>query len=126
MNAPAPRVEAIERADIWAYRPFIDGLRAISIIAVVGYHLGVPGFRGGIRRRRRLLRHLRLPDHRPDRRRRSKSRKFLTLPTSGRGACSRILPPYLLVIATCFVIAPFVLLTPGEFLELGREALFRR
>jgi hypothetical protein len=26
------------------YRPFIDGLRAISISAVVGFHVGLPGF----------------------------------------------------------------------------------
>src|SRR5271169_348481 len=30
-----------------AYSPFIDGLRAISIIAVVGFHVGLPGFSGG-------------------------------------------------------------------------------
>ena len=29
------------------YRPYIDGLRAISILAVVGYHIGLPGFSGG-------------------------------------------------------------------------------
>jgi peptidoglycan/LPS O-acetylase OafA/YrhL len=30
-----------------SYRPDIDGLRAIAVIAVVLYHLGVPGMRGG-------------------------------------------------------------------------------
>src|SRR3954466_5952444 len=30
-----------------AYRPFIDGLRAVSILAVVLYHVGVPGVSGG-------------------------------------------------------------------------------
>ena len=29
------------------YQPHVDGLRAISIIAVVAYHAGVPGFGGG-------------------------------------------------------------------------------
>jgi len=29
------------------YLPFLDGLRAISILAVVGFHVGVPGFSGG-------------------------------------------------------------------------------
>jgi peptidoglycan/LPS O-acetylase OafA/YrhL len=29
------------------YRPFIDGLRAIAIIAVVGSHINLPGFGGG-------------------------------------------------------------------------------
>ncbi|TCO74894.1 acyltransferase family protein [Chromatocurvus halotolerans] len=29
------------------YRPDIDGLRAIAVLAVVIFHLGVPGFQGG-------------------------------------------------------------------------------
>jgi peptidoglycan/LPS O-acetylase OafA/YrhL len=29
------------------YRPEIDGLRAVAILAVVAYHVGVPGFSGG-------------------------------------------------------------------------------
>ena len=29
------------------YRPDIDGLRAIAVLAVVIFHLGVPGFDGG-------------------------------------------------------------------------------
>jgi peptidoglycan/LPS O-acetylase OafA/YrhL len=30
-----------------AYRPDIDGLRAIAILGVVGFHVGLPGFQGG-------------------------------------------------------------------------------
>lgn len=30
-----------------AYRADIDGLRAIAVLAVIAYHIGVPGFRGG-------------------------------------------------------------------------------
>jgi len=29
------------------YFPFVDGLRAVSIIAVVAFHIGLPGFTGG-------------------------------------------------------------------------------
>jgi peptidoglycan/LPS O-acetylase OafA/YrhL len=29
------------------YRPDIDGLRALSVIAVIGFHAGIPGFGGG-------------------------------------------------------------------------------
>ena len=31
-----------------AYRPEIDGLRAIAVLAVVAYHFGLPGVRGGL------------------------------------------------------------------------------
>lgn len=30
-----------------SYRRDIDGLRAVAVVAVVGYHAGLPGFRGG-------------------------------------------------------------------------------
>lgn len=33
--------------DIRGYKPFVDGLRAIAILTVVGSHVGVPGFAGG-------------------------------------------------------------------------------
>ena len=45
-NGQAP-VGPVIAADITAYRPFIDGLRAVSILAVVLYHVGVPGISGG-------------------------------------------------------------------------------
>jgi peptidoglycan/LPS O-acetylase OafA/YrhL len=33
--------------DIRTYKPFVDGLRAIAILTVVGAHVGMPGFSGG-------------------------------------------------------------------------------
>ena len=39
--------EALSPHRIPVYRPDIDGLRALSVIAVILYHAGVPGFRGG-------------------------------------------------------------------------------
>src|SRR4029079_3042663 len=33
--------------EVRIYRPFIDGLRAIAILTVVGSHISLPGFSGG-------------------------------------------------------------------------------
>jgi|ERR1039458_10366547 peptidoglycan/LPS O-acetylase OafA/YrhL len=33
--------------DAYAYKPFIDGLRAVAILTVVAEHVGIPGFTGG-------------------------------------------------------------------------------
>ena len=30
-----------------SFRPEIEGLRAVAILLVVGYHLGIPGLHGG-------------------------------------------------------------------------------
>src|SRR5262249_16784557 len=40
-----PAVEASD--DIHAYKPFVDGLRAVAILAVVAGHLELPGMAGG-------------------------------------------------------------------------------
>ncbi|MEO8276590.1 MAG: acyltransferase family protein [Thermoanaerobaculia bacterium] len=41
---PAPPTRTIQAGE---YRPEIDGLRAIAVLAVLFFHAGVPGFRGG-------------------------------------------------------------------------------
>ena len=51
------------------FRGDIEGLRAVAVVLVVAFHAGVGVVAGGLRRRRRLLRALRLPHHRPARRR---------------------------------------------------------
>src|SRR6186713_2919418 len=47
MNAPHRPVQQSGDARLTAYRPFIDGLRAVSVLAVVLYHVGIPGVTGG-------------------------------------------------------------------------------
>ena len=42
MNFPMDEVHQVRK-----HRPFIDGMRAIAILAVVASHLSLPGFSGG-------------------------------------------------------------------------------
>jgi peptidoglycan/LPS O-acetylase OafA/YrhL len=42
-----PESNSIDMSNAMKYRADIDGLRAIAVIAVVFYHLGIPGFGGG-------------------------------------------------------------------------------
>src|SRR4051812_35442303 len=119
MNAPFRPAPAVSSARLTAYRPFIDGLRAVSILAVVLYHVGVPGVSGGyvgvdvffVISGFLII-----------------SQIFGALE---RGSFSfgefwarrvlRILPPYLLVLVFCMAVAPFVLVMPDEFRQFGRE-----
>ena len=47
MHAPIRKYEQGSSTGIRTYRPFIDGLRAVAILTVVGSHLDLPGFTGG-------------------------------------------------------------------------------
>jgi len=62
LTAPSPPVGSIRELN---FRPDIEGLRAVAVIAVLLYHASVPPRSGWIRRCRRLLRHLRFSHH-PD------------------------------------------------------------
>ena len=122
-NTPAgpPRIAAprLER-DPHEYLAFVDGLRAVSILAVVGFHSGLPGFPGGyvgvdiffvisgfliINQIRDGL----------------EASRFSILAFYARRAL-RILPPYVVVLLTILVVAPFVLPSPTVYLEYLYQA----
>ena len=100
---------------------FIDGLRAISILAVVGYHVGLPflpgGFVGvdvffvisGYLIIGQIVAGL--------------GNGFSFPEFWGRRAV-RILPPYLLVVLACIAIAPFILVLPEQHADFGRQVTY--
>ena len=49
MQTSADAGKGRQQTPMWGedYRPDIDGLRAIAILAVVGFHIGIPGMSGG-------------------------------------------------------------------------------
>ena len=119
MDAANRSVGPVIAADITAYRPFIDGLRAVSILLVVLYHVGIPGTSGGYVGVDVFF----------------VISGFLIISQIvaglGRGTFSfsefwarralRILPPYLLVLAVTAALTPFVLVMPDEFRAFSRE-----
>src|SRR5262249_50389899 len=102
------------------YLAFVDGLRAVSILAVVGFHVGLAGFPGGyvgvdvffvisgfliINQIKEGL----------------EAGRFSILGFYARRAL-RILPPFILVMLVTLVVAPFVLPAPTIYLEYMRQA----
>src|SRR5262245_34232970 len=92
------------------YLPFVDGMRAIAILAVVAFHLRIPGCTGGfvgvdvffvisgfliIGQIRRGL-----------------ERGSFTFSGFYARRVLRILPPFVLVLVVCTALAPFVLVLP--------------
>lgn len=119
MNAPRRPAGGVLPASLTAYRPFIDGLRAVSILSVVAYHAGIPGVTGGyvgvdvffvisgfliISQIVEAL-----------------QRRTFSFGEFWSRRALRILPPYFLVMAFAIAAAPLVLAMPDEFQEFGKE-----
>jgi peptidoglycan/LPS O-acetylase OafA/YrhL len=117
---PTATTGAAER--LTAYRPHIDGLRAISILSVVAFHIGMPGFPGGyvgvdiffvISGFLILSQIVEALDE----------DRFSFAGFWARRAL-RILPPYLLVIAAVALVAPFILVMPDDLTDFGRQVAY--
>ena len=106
--------------DQHAYLAFVDGLRAVSILAVVGFHVGLAGFPGGyvgvdvffvisgfliINQIKDAL----------------EANRFSIVGFYSRRAL-RILPPFIVVLLATLAVAPFVLPAPAVYLEYMRQA----
>jgi peptidoglycan/LPS O-acetylase OafA/YrhL len=107
---------------LMAYRPHIDGLRAVSILSVVAFHVGVPGFSGGyvgvdiffvISGFLIISQIIEALDE----------DRFSFAGFWARRAM-RILPPYLLVIVTVALVAPFILVMPDDLTDFGRQIAY--
>lgn len=118
-GAQAVRSGADQRnSDILAYRPDIDGLRAIAVLAVVGYHAFPQFFPGGFVGvdvffvisgfliSAIIFKHL--------------SRRDFSLADFYARRARRILPALCLVLAACLLFGYYVLL-PDEFQTLGKH-----
>ena len=104
------------------YLPFVDGLRAVAILAVVGCHIGLPGFSGGyvgvdvffvisgfliINQIKDGL----------------EAGRFSIMSFYARRAL-RILPPFLIMFFTVIVVAAFIIPTPNNAMEFARSVPF--
>ncbi|MDB5506583.1 MAG: hypothetical protein JWR75_1221 [Devosia sp.] len=108
--------------DIHARRPFIDGIRAIAVTAVVAFHVGLPFVGGGyvgVDIFFVISGFLIMGQIWQDR----QAGTFSFAAFWARRAI-RILPAYLLVIAASALIAPFILVFPRELESFGNEILY--
>ena len=102
------------------YRPYIDGLRAVAVLSVALYHAGVPWLPGGfvgvdvffVISGFLIINQIMS----------SKASNRFSFSEFWSRRALRILPPYLLVILTCSLVAPFVLVMPSEYQEFSQEA----
>ncbi len=104
------------------YLPFVDGLRAIAIIGVVAFHVGVPGFSGGfvgvdvffVISGFLIIGQIF---------RATRTSRFSFLDFYARRSL-RILPPFFIVLLATSFGAVFFLVTPRELGEFGWSELF--
>jgi peptidoglycan/LPS O-acetylase OafA/YrhL len=104
-----------------AYLPFVDGLRAVSILAVVGCHVGLPGFSGGyvgvdvffVISGYRIINQIRSG---------LEAGRFSFVSFYARRTL-RIIPPFAVVLLAVFLVAPFVLPTPDTYFDFVQSAI---
>lgn len=103
------------------YLAFVDGLRAISILAVVAFHVGVPGFHGGfigvdvffVISGFLIIGQIRA----------GLERGHFSLASFYARRSLRILPPFLVMLVVVNLIAPFVLPTPDVYFDFALAAV---
>ena len=103
-----------------SYRPDIDGLRALAVLAVVGFPRLSRAAARRLRRRRRLLRHLRLSDLRHHSRgaeRRAASALRASTPAASGGFSRRSA-----VVLAAAIVAGWFLLYADDYARLGYHA----
>src|SRR3954468_10788921 len=103
------------------YLPFVDGLRAVAILTVVGFHIGIPGLSGGyvgVDVFFVISGFLIINQIRHD----LESGRFSILSFYARRAL-RILPPYLLMLAVVCLAAPLIVPTPQVQLDFVLTAV---
>lgn len=111
---------ALERAS--GYKPFIDGLRALSILAVVAYHAGFPQISGGfvgvdiffVISGFLIVTHILS----------ALQAGTFTFGEFWARRALRILPPYLLVIVASAAAGLFILVLPKELTEFGNQVAY--
>ena len=102
------------------YVPYVDGLRAVAILSVVGFHIGLPGFSGGfvgvdvffVISGFLIIGHIVSGIERG---------RFSLADFYARRVL-RLLPLLLTVILAICAIAPFILVTPDQYSDFGGSA----
>jgi peptidoglycan/LPS O-acetylase OafA/YrhL len=107
--------------DIRSYKPWIDGLRALAILSVVGSHVGIPGMTGGyvgVDIFFVISGYLIINQIVSD-----LARGRFSLLEFGARRALRILPAFLLVMATCLVLVTTVFVQP-EYKDFADSFFF--